>query len=106
MLYKYGGDAEAALLANANTGGENVHRGILLGALLGAAHGQAKMPIRLMKGLVDYNAIAWEIQMFVSSVCGTPPPEGPHPGRDLGGAEEAEAAPAAGAAPTATKRAT
>ena len=40
---KYSSDFERGLLANANTGGENVHRGIVLGALLGA---QARAPAR------------------------------------------------------------
>jgi ADP-ribosylglycohydrolase len=40
LLYKYRDQPEAALLANANLGGDNVHRGAVLGVLLGLIHGQ------------------------------------------------------------------
>eukprot|EP01052_Picozoa_sp_SAG31_P057382 SAG31_NODE_16951_length_689_cov_1.198305_1_plen_33_part_10 len=33
MAYKHCGDIEGALIANANLGGDNCHRGSLLGAL-------------------------------------------------------------------------
>ena len=36
MAYKYSDSPEKAILANANAGGENVARGALLGALVGA----------------------------------------------------------------------
>jgi len=39
FAYKYADSPEQAVLANANAGGENVARGSLLGALMGAAHG-------------------------------------------------------------------
>ena len=38
FAYKYADNPEQAVLANANAGGENVARGSLIGALLGAAH--------------------------------------------------------------------
>ena len=44
MVYKYAHSVEDAILANANAGGENVARGSVLGALLGAAHGIQKFP--------------------------------------------------------------
>lgn len=44
FLYKYSASFEAAILANANAGGENVARGALVGALMGAKHGLAGMP--------------------------------------------------------------
>ena len=47
FAYKYSDSVEAALLANANAGGENVARGAVVGALLGAAHGMAGFPDRL-----------------------------------------------------------
>lgn len=40
LLYKYWSQPEKALLANANLGGDNVHRGAVLGALLGLIQGQ------------------------------------------------------------------
>lgn len=41
LLYKYQDQPEAALLANTNLGGDNVHRGAVLGILLGLIQGQA-----------------------------------------------------------------
>lgn len=40
LLYKYHDQPEAALIANTNLGGDNVHRGAVLGVLLGLIHGQ------------------------------------------------------------------
>ena len=42
---------ETGLLANANCGGENVHRGIVLGALLGAGRGSEAIGQELKRGL-------------------------------------------------------
>lgn len=44
MAYKYADSVEQTILANANAGGENVARGSLLGALIGAAHGVEQFP--------------------------------------------------------------
>merc|ERR1711924_311575 len=46
LAAKYEG-FEAGVLANANAGGENVHRGLVLGALLGAQVGESGIPERL-----------------------------------------------------------
>lgn len=69
LAYKYGGDIEAGLLANVNSGGENVHRGMLLGALLGSAHGASRIPPALKEGLVDHEGLARDIDAFVAAVC-------------------------------------
>jgi len=65
---KYGDDFETALLANANCGGENVHRGCVLGALLGAAHGESGIPQKLKDGLKDAVEIRAEIDAFKASL--------------------------------------
>ena len=52
FAWKYADSPEAAVLANANAGGENVARGSLLGALLGAAHGKEGYPEWCKEGLV------------------------------------------------------
>jgi len=65
---KYGDDFEAALLANANCGGENVHRGAVLGAILGAVHGERAIPTHLKEGLHDAAALSAEIEAFKASV--------------------------------------
>ena len=44
MLYKYADSVEKGILANANAGGENVARGSVFGAILGAAHGTQGWP--------------------------------------------------------------
>eukprot|EP00546_Thalassionema_frauenfeldii_P009559 CAMPEP_0178908454 /NCGR_PEP_ID=MMETSP0786-20121207/7933_1 /TAXON_ID=186022 /ORGANISM="Thalassionema frauenfeldii, Strain CCMP 1798" /LENGTH=371 /DNA_ID=CAMNT_0020580361 /DNA_START=212 /DNA_END=1327 /DNA_ORIENTATION=+ len=56
------------LLANANNGGENVHRGSILGAVLGAQAGEENLPDQLKEGLHDRAALEQEIDAFVKSV--------------------------------------
>lgn len=58
----------SALLANANIGGENVHRGAVLGAILGAHAGDEELPFELKDGLFEKNAITQEINAFVDSI--------------------------------------
>lgn len=57
-----------ALIANANVGGENVHRGSILGAVLGARAGVSGLPPQLMNGLHDKEALTQEIDAFVAAV--------------------------------------
>lgn len=68
MTYKYRDDIEVALLANANAGGENTARGMIMGALLGATHGASRIPRYLKEGLKDSSAIARDIEAFVATV--------------------------------------
>jgi len=56
------------LLANANVGGENVHRGIVLGALLGAEAGEQGIPEHLKTELKDYRKIKEEIDAFKAAI--------------------------------------
>ena len=58
----YNVDIESALLANANAGGDNVHRGMVLGLLLGAAN--EEVPEHLKKGLIAFNELQTEIEAF------------------------------------------
>lgn len=44
LTYKYADSFEKAILANANAGGENVARGSLIGAVLGAHYGFSQLP--------------------------------------------------------------
>ena len=65
MLYlavRHGFDLEAALLSNANAGGDNVHRGMVLGLLVGAASND--VPSSLKSGLLDFAVLAAEIESF------------------------------------------
>ena len=56
-------DFKSAALANANCGGENVHRGLVLGAVLGAAHG---VPEDLRVGLKNADKLGSEIRDLVA----------------------------------------
>ena len=47
LAYKYIRDPAAGLIANANLGGDNCHRGSMLGAILGAARCQSASDGRL-----------------------------------------------------------
>jgi ADP-ribosylglycohydrolase len=53
LALKYYRDPEKALVVNTNLGGDNVYRGAVLGALLGAEHGIAGFPPRWVNGLLD-----------------------------------------------------
>jgi ADP-ribosylglycohydrolase len=55
-------DVESALLANANAGGDNVHRGMVLGILVGAAN--EEIPEHLKQGLIAFNELQTEIEAF------------------------------------------
>ncbi len=51
LAWTYAGDFEAALVANTNIGGDNCHRGIVVGALVGA--GGTGVPERWQQGLIS-----------------------------------------------------
>ncbi len=53
LAWKYAGDFEAGVIANANVGGDNCHRGAVVGALLGAAAGLERMPARFVNDIHD-----------------------------------------------------
>jgi ADP-ribosyl-[dinitrogen reductase] hydrolase len=64
--YKYGGSVEAGVLGSANGGGENVARGSLIGALLGAAYGYEQgFPAWAKTGLHAGDQITLEIDTFL-----------------------------------------
>jgi ADP-ribosyl-[dinitrogen reductase] hydrolase len=64
-----GGGVWDALLSNANLGGENVHRGSILGAVLGArATYPNGLPSKLVNGLHDRDELEREINAFVEAV--------------------------------------
>ena len=65
LLYfaqSHSADLETALLANANAGGDSVHRGMVLGMLLGAAN--EELPQRLRQGLAAFEELQGEIEAF------------------------------------------
>jgi len=67
LAAKYSGFREC-VLANTNAGGENVHRGLVLGALLGAQVGASNIPEDLKDGLHDSETIRLEIDNFVKTL--------------------------------------
>ncbi len=67
IAHRHGFEPEAALLANANAGGDNVHRGMVLGLLAGAAQ---PVPESLRTGLTDHAEIDSEIEAFLDYVAG------------------------------------
>jgi len=70
FAYKYADDPAAAVLANANAGGENAHRGAAVGALVGAGAGYDAWRPDLRDGLAEAAAITQEIDAF-ANVCTT-----------------------------------
>jgi len=65
LAARYADDFEAALIANTNVGGDNCHRGAVLGALLGAAMGLDAIPERWIQGLTARVALEQEIENFI-----------------------------------------
>jgi hypothetical protein len=66
LMQRSRGDLRASLLANTNAGGDNVHRGMILGLLAGAA--AAEIPQELKRGLSDHTGIEKEIKAFVKLI--------------------------------------
>jgi ADP-ribosylglycohydrolase len=66
LAARYPDDFEAALIANANAGGDNCHRGAVLGAILGAALGDGAIPERWIDGLGARAELEQEIETFIA----------------------------------------
>lgn len=66
LAARYHGDIESALIANAGVGGDNCHRGAVLGAILGAALGFDAIPARWIDGLRARAELEAEIDAFVA----------------------------------------
>jgi ADP-ribosylglycohydrolase len=62
LAWKYADDFEAGVVANTNLGGDNCHRGAVVGALLGAASGRNRIPARFCEGLHDAAALRRQLQ--------------------------------------------
>jgi ADP-ribosylglycohydrolase len=60
LAWKYAEDFEAGVIANTNLGGDNCHRGAVIGALLGA--GAEEIPARLRDGLHDGHELRSQIE--------------------------------------------
>jgi ADP-ribosylglycohydrolase len=66
LAARYADDFEAALIANTNAGGDNCHRGAVLGAILGAALGHGAIPERWIHGLWARAELEQEIETFIA----------------------------------------
>ncbi len=64
LMQRNKSEFKSSLLANANAGGDNVHRGMILGLLAGAAN--TEIPHELKSGLLAYNELQSEIKAFVN----------------------------------------
>jgi ADP-ribosylglycohydrolase len=64
LAARYEDDFESALVANTRVGGDNCHRGAVLGAILGADLGIEAIPERWIQGLTAHAALAEEIDRF------------------------------------------
>ena len=66
LAWKYAGDFEAGIIANTNVGGDNCHRGAVVGALLGAAAGTGGIPQRFRDGLHDAATLRARIERLTA----------------------------------------
>lgn len=66
LAARYPDDFEAAQVANTNVGGDNCHRGAVLGALMGAALGYEAIPDRWINGLRSRAELEQEIETFLA----------------------------------------
>jgi len=69
LAHRHDGDPRKALLANANAGGDNVHRGMLLGLIVGAAN--VDFPRDMQTDLQDHEKLEEEIGEFVAVASAT-----------------------------------
>ncbi|MHB9067164.1 MAG: ADP-ribosylglycohydrolase family protein [Pirellulaceae bacterium] len=66
LAARYPDDFEAALIANTNVGGDNCHRGAVLGAIMGASLGYKAIPARWIQGLRSRAELHEEIESFIT----------------------------------------
>ena len=66
LAWKYADDFELGVIANTNVGGDNCHRGAVVGALLGTASGTARMPARFVDGIYDAARLRTQIDSLVA----------------------------------------
>lgn len=67
LAWKYADDFEAGIIANTNVGGDNCHRGAVVGALLGAACGTGEIPSRFVDDIDDVTFLQSQIDQLVAS---------------------------------------
>jgi ADP-ribosyl-[dinitrogen reductase] hydrolase len=75
LAWKYADDFEAGVIANANVGGDNCHRGAVIGALLGAASGMAGLPARFVDQIHDAARLRMLIDQLIRIQPAPPAPD-------------------------------
>jgi ADP-ribosyl-[dinitrogen reductase] hydrolase len=70
LAWRHGARPEFALSANARLGGDTVHRGAVIGAMLGAKSGMAAWSPALLDGLADNARLSAAIDGFLDAVLG------------------------------------
>ncbi|MEY4482576.1 MAG: hypothetical protein RL693_28 [Verrucomicrobiota bacterium] len=65
LAWKYNDDFEGGITANANVGGDNCHRGAVLGALIGLNVGVSEMPQRYVDDIDDATHLRSQIESIV-----------------------------------------
>jgi ADP-ribosylglycohydrolase len=66
LARRYAAAFEDGLIANTNLGGDNCHRGAVLGAILGASVGASTIPAHWRDGLLEAREYAWQIDGLVA----------------------------------------
>ncbi len=77
LAWKYADDFEAGVIANTNVGGDNCHRGAVVGALLGAAAGTDGIPSKFRNELDGAPALNTQIEQLLASHAGPSKPAPP-----------------------------
>lgn len=72
LAARYSFNFEEALVANTNAGGDNCHRGAVLGALLGAWLGYDAIPLRWREGLLAGSQAHSEVNQFIDTFASNP----------------------------------
>jgi ADP-ribosylglycohydrolase len=57
LAWKYADDFEAGLISNTHLGGDNCHRGMVMGAMIGAALGKEGIPGPWIQELKAHQAL-------------------------------------------------
>ena len=65
LAWKYANDFEAGVMANANLGGDNCHRGAVIGSLIGCAVGVSRIPQRFVDELYEATPIKAPIHRLI-----------------------------------------
>ncbi len=67
LAWKYADDFEGGVIANTNVGGDNCHRGAVVGALLGLASGLDHIPARFVASLHEAASLQSRIDRMLAS---------------------------------------